>query len=372
MKIAIASVFYPYRGGIAQFNANLINELKSDHQVEAFNFKRQYPSLLFPGKSQYVGEKESAVKVESKRVLDTINPLSYHKTAKEIEKFAPQLLLMRYWNPFFAPSLGYIGRKISKKSKVISIVDNAIPHERHFIDTPLTRYFLKGSDGFVVLSDAVGEDLLTLKSDANYITIPHPVYDHFGKKIERAEAHKELQLDPSKRTLLFFGLIREYKGLDLLIEAFSQLDDTYQLLIAGEPYGSFDKYQELIDSSPNRERIKLFTHYIEDDKVPLFFSASDLTVLPYRTATQSGISAICYHFELPLLTTDVGGLKEAVEEPGTGVVISHPNSTLLKEAIENYFKEGQADHYINNIKIEKERLSWSNFAKELLNFYHSL
>lgn len=368
MRIAILSSFWPYRGGIAQFNANLIEELSLSHTVRAFNYKRQYPKILFPGKRQTVTNEDSAKKVESTPILDSINPISYYKTAKEIAKWKPDLLIMRYWNTFFAPAQGFVARAMPSSVKVISILDNVIPHERRFIDTPFTKYFLKGNNAFVVLSGSVGKDLLKLKPDAHYTTIPHPVYNHFGEKVQREFAEKELGLQPNKRNLLFFGLIREYKGLDILIEAFSKLDNSYQLIIAGESYEPFDSYQKSIDELSSDGRVTLIKRYIPDSEVPLLFSAADVAVLPYRTATQSGIGALAYHFEVPLITTDVGGLKEMVEGPGTGIIVDRAQSDSIAEAIKLFFEKGDRESYISNIKKEKERLSWSNFAKEFIKF----
>ena len=182
MKIAILSCFYPYRGGISQFNACIYGELSKSHTVKAFNFKRQYPSFLFPGKTQYVTEKDNAVPVESEALLDTANPFSYPGTAKKIREWGPDLLLLRYWNSYFAPSLGYVARHMDRKCKVISILDNVIPHERHFYDKMLTRYFLRGQSGYVVLCDAVRDDLLNFMPEARYLDTPHPLYSHFGEK----------------------------------------------------------------------------------------------------------------------------------------------------------------------------------------------
>jgi len=371
VKIAILSCFYPYRGGIAQFNANLLTELGKKHQVRAFNFKRQYPGLLFPGKTQYVTNEDVAIKIESTPLLDTINPFTYISTAREIRKFAPDLLIMRYWMSFFAPSLGYVARHMNVNTKVISVLDNIVPHEKRFFDTPFTRYFLNSNPGhkFIVLSESVGEDLLRLKPDAKYIHLPHPLYNHFGEKCSREFAQKTLGTDPSKKTLLFFGLIREYKGLDILLDAFNMLDESYQLIIAGEPYGSFEPYQKKIDNSPGKARIHLYTRYIADNEVSLFFGASDVVVLPYKSATQSGISAISYHFNLPMITTDVGGLKEAVGKPGTGVVVDYPDSNLVAQGIRDYFEKSNADFYVKNIQKLKEQLSWSVFAERLTGFY---
>ncbi len=372
MKIAILSCFYPYRGGIAQFNANIFNELSKNHRVKAYNFIRQYPDFLFPGKTQFVEEGDEAVRIESLSLLDTINPFSFVKTSTVIKDWNPDLLLMRYWMSWFAPSQGFVGRHQNKGTKVISILDNVIPHEKRFFDKPFTKYYLNSNDGFVVLSDAVRDQLLTLKPDAKFISTPHPVYNHFGEKTNRNEAHKALGTNPEKKTILFFGLIREYKGLDILIEAFSLLDNSYQLIIAGEPYGSFEQYSEQIDKSSNKCNISLFTRYIADKEVPIFFSAADVCVLPYRTATQSGISAISSHFLLPLITTNVGGLKETIEGPGTGIVVDKTEPAEIASAIKRYFEDNMRDKLSKNITIENDKLSWSNFCNKLIDFHNTL
>lgn len=366
MKIAILSCFYPYRGGISQFNACLLGELGKTHIVKAFNFKRQYPEFLFPGKTQYVTADDEAVPVESESLLDTANPFSYVKTLDAIRAWGPDLLIVRYWMSYFAPSLGYITRHMRGRCKVVSILDNVVPHERRFFDTPLTRYFLKGSDGFVTLCEAVSKDLLRLKPDAVYTVIPHPLYSHFGEKIDRREAEKQLGLAPGKRNILFFGLIREYKGLDILIEAFNGLGPEYQLIIAGEPYGSFEKYDRLIRACPYRQNIKTVLRYIRDSEVTDFFSAADVTVLPYRSATQSGISSISYHFEVPMIVTDAGGLKETIGDTGTGIVAKDCTPESIRHEIEAYFAGPEPRKTcIENIRKEKERLSWGAFCSRL-------
>ena len=209
MKIAILSCFYPYRGGISQFNACLYGELSKEHVVKAFNFKRQYPEFLFPGKTQLVTADDEAVPVESISLLDTANPFTWHSTYKEIRKWQPDVLIVRYWMSYFAPSLGYITRKMKKHCKVISILDNVVPHEEHFFDTPLTRYFLKGSSGSVTLCEAVSKDLLKISPDMRYTVIQHPLYSHFGEKASRAEAEAKLGLKPGKKNILFLKRLWE-------------------------------------------------------------------------------------------------------------------------------------------------------------------
>lgn len=373
MKIAILSCFYPYRGGISQFNACLYGELGKNHVVRAFNFSRQYPDFLFPGKTQFVTEDDEAVPVESTSLLDTANPFSYIRTYRAIRDWKPDLLIVRYWMSYFAPSLGYVTRRMRKHCKVISILDNVVPHEQRFFDTPLTKYFLTGSDGCVTLCEAVAKDLVRLNPGKKHIAIQHPLYSHFGQKIEREEAENRLGLSHGKKNLLFFGLIRAYKGLDILLDAFSSLPDDYQLIIAGEPYGSFDRYRKIIDGIEGKDRIKMSLKYIRDSEVTEYFSAADLAVLPYRSATQSGISSVSYHFEVPMIVTDVGGLKETIGDRGTGIVASECTPDAVRKEIVRYFSEpGLKDEFIDNIRKEKERLSWKGFAEKLVEFAESL
>ena len=373
MKIAILSCFYPYRGGISQFNACLYGELSRNHDVKAFNFSRQYPEFLFPGKTQFVTADDEAVPVESTSLLDTANPFSYIRTYRAIRDWKPDVLIVRYWMSYFGPSLGYITRKMKKHCKVISILDNVIPHEPKFFDTPLTRFFLKGSTGCVTLCEAVSEDLLKISPDARFTVIQHPLYSHFGDRKDRLQAEEKLGLKPGKKNILFFGLIRKYKGLDILLEAFGKLPEDYQLIIAGEPYGSFEPYQRIIDSIPGNDRIVKVLKYIKDSEVSDYFSAADLAVLPYRSATQSGISSVSYHFEIPMIVTDTGGLKETIGDRGTGLVADECTPDAIRNEIEKYFSDPDiADRCIDNIRKEKERLSWSGFAERLIEFIEEL
>ena len=373
MKIAILSCFYPYRGGIAQFNANLFEELGKTHDVRAFNFSRQYPDILFPGKTQYVTKEDEAVPIEAEALLDTANPLSWGRTARAIRAWGPDVLLVRYWMSWFAPSLGEVARKMAPGCRVIGILDNVIPHERHWFDTPLTRWFLKGLDGAVTLCEEVSRDLLALRPDIPHTVLPHPIYTHFGAKLPREEAERRLNIPAGRRTLLFFGLIREYKGLDILLQAFDLLDDRYQLVVAGEPYGSFDKYQKLIDGGRAPADVHVFPDYIRDAEVKNYFSAADLTVLPYRSATQSGISSVSAHFGVPMVVTDVGGLRETVGARGTGIVCENGTPACIAAAITRYFDEpALQDELRAGIAAEKERLSWSRFAQDLMTFVESI
>ena len=373
MRIALLSCFYPFRGGISQFNASLYLELGKSHTVKAFNFTRQYPEFLFPGKTQYVTKDDDAVPIESDALLDTANPFTYGRTYRAIRDWEPDLVIISYWMSYFAPSLGYIARRLRKRCKVISILHNVVPHEPRFFDAPLTRYFLSGCTGNVTLCDEVAEDLKRLSPKAPNITLFHPIYGHFGEKMPREEAEKALGLKPGMRNLLFFGLIRDYKGLDILLDAFGKLDSGYQLIVAGEPYGSFVKYRNIIDRSPAKDRIRLFTRYIKDSEVKVFFSASDLAVLPYRSATQSGISAIAYHFEVPMVVTDVGGLRQSIGDCGTGLVAPKADADCVVREIRIYFSDANLKTLcVNSIRAEKDRLSWRTFSKRLLEFSDNL
>lgn len=344
---------------------------RQDIQVKAFNFKRQYPELLFPGKTQYVTADDEAAPVPSTATLDTVNPLSFFSTAKAIRSWGPDLVIVRYWMSWFAPSLGFVTRHLKKSGiKVISILDNVIPHETHWFDRPLTGYFLTGSNGCVTLCKAVGEDLRNIRSDIPYTVIPHPLYTHFGQKLPRKDALEALGLDPGKKTLLFFGLIRHYKGLDILLDAFGMLDDSYQLIIAGEPYGSFEPYEKQIkELGKAKDRIVTDLKYIRDSQVKKYFSGADLCVLPYRSATQSGVSAVSFHFEVPMLVTDTGGLKEMIADTGTGLTADACTPEAIAEGIRHYFCSGEIrEKCLEGIKIQKNRLSWSSFVDKLMHF----
>ncbi len=368
MKIAYLSTFYPFRGGIAQFNASLYRALEKEHDVKAFTFTRQYPDFLFPGKTQMVTSDDIADPIPALRCLDSIQPFSWIKTARIINNEHPDLLLMKYWMSYMAPSLGFVaGRVKNSGTKVLTVVDNALPHERKFFDKSFASYFMQRNTGFVAMSESVKNDILSIYPHAPILLKEHPLYDHFGEKTEQSFAREKLGLFPNKKTLLFFGFIRDYKGLDLLINSFSGLSEEYQLIIAGEVYGSFDSYQKQIDNSPNKSRIFPFVRYISDHEVPLFFSAADAVILPYKSATQSGISAIACHFEIPIIATDVGGLKEIIADEKTGIIATEPSESSVVEAIQKFFRF-DPKHWSKEMKLRKDELSWDNFSKALTTF----
>jgi glycosyltransferase involved in cell wall biosynthesis len=280
----------------------------------------------------------------------------------------PEVAVLRYWMPFFAPALSSVAGHLKKGGvKVISIVDNALPHEPHFYDSPLTRRFLRRNDGLIAMTERVKEDILRLSPGANVHRMPHPLYDHFGTPMPRDEARRKLGLPDDARVLLFFGLIRDYKGLDLLIEAFGLLDERYHLVIAGEPYGDFGEYRKLIEASPQRGHIHLQARYIADAEVPGFFGVADTVVLPYRSATQSGVTAIAYHFGVPVIATDVGGLKEALHDGRTGILASEVSASAVAAAIVQFFDQGPST-FQAAIATLRDELSWKRFAEGLVEF----
>ena len=351
----------------------MLAQLGRDHTVKAFNFTTQYPAILFPGKTQYVGPDDKATPVESEAVLSTVNPFSWCKAAKAIRNWKPDVLVLRYWMSWFAPSLGWVSRHVEKDCKVVAITDNIIPHEPRFFDKPLTRWFLKGVDGCITMSDEVAADLVKIAPAMPHKVLLHPVYSHFGQGIPKEEAERALGIPSGSRNLLFFGLIRKYKGLDILIKAFGELPEDYRLIIAGEPYGSFDEYQQLIDESPARNRISLFQRYIPDSDVPVFFSAADACVLPYRSATQSGVGALAMQFDVPMIVTDTGALRASVEGRGVGLVVDKPEPACVRDGIISFFNTpGLREKCIQNTQECRALATWSGFCKGLVSFTESL
>lgn len=372
MKIAYLSTFYPFRGGIAQFNASLYRVFEQNNDIMAFTFLRQYPSSLFPGTSQYVSEKDNVDKIPAKAILDTINPVSYSRAAKKILQFKPDLLITKYWMPFFAPSLGTVAKTLKKHNVInISILDNVIPHEKRIGDIALTRYFLRHQNGFIVMSNTVRDELLQLRPDALYEEHPHPIYNHFGKKLYKEESRKLLNIPLNKKVLLFFGFIRDYKGLDILLKSMKMLSEEFHLIIAGEVYGSFDKYDDLISRLHIKNKISKYVHYIDDRDVPKYFSAADVCVLPYKSATQSGIVGVCYQYNLPVIATNTGSLKEMIEPYNTGLIINDIDYQAVTSTIQKFFNSN-IEKFAQNIEQYKEKYSWENFSYSILNLYSKI
>jgi len=372
MKISLFSAFYPFRGGIAQFNERFCQELEKNHEVKKFTFKTQYPSFLFPGKTQFSEPSAKPKTGIAKRIVSTFNPFSYNSGAKRIVQSNPDIFIANYWMTFFGPFLGWFGTKMNKKAKRVALVHNLVPHEKRFFDTFFSKYFVKNYDGFVVLSEAVKKDILQLKPTAKILQIEHPLYDHFGDKTDKSQAISNLGLDSTKKTLLFFGIIRDYKGLDLLIEAMLLLSDDYQLIIVGEVYGDSKKYEVQIENSSRRDDILMINKFVDDKDVNQYFSVADLCVLPYRSATQSGVTAISHYFEVPVLATNVGGLKETISHKKTGYIIEQSNPKLIAAGIMDFFASTSQIDLVSNIQILKRERSWKSFSNQVIEFSQSL
>ena len=370
-RCAIIGPAYPLRGGIAQLNESLA---RAFHQggidTEIFSFSLQYPSLLFPGKSQKdtSGTPPQGVKIHS--VINSINPFNWGGVADQIAQFQPDLVVVRYWMPFFAPSLGTIIRKLRKKLpqvRVIALTDNIIPHEPRPGDAQLTGYFVNSCDAFVAMSQAVLNELKQFDSSKPRRLIHHPIYDHFGEIIGKSEARTQLGLNSEGKYILFFGLVRRYKGLDLLLEALSMVEDpNVRLIVAGEFYEQKAEIMGLIDSLGLQDRVIMTDRFVSEADVKKYFCAADLVVQPYRSATQSGVTQIAYHFNRPMLVTNVGGLPEMIPNGKVGYVVK-VDSTSIADAINDFYQNDRESTFSSNAREEKKRFSWKAMVDGILN-----
>jgi D-inositol-3-phosphate glycosyltransferase len=361
-KILLVGPAHPYRGGIADLNERLAASLKAGgDEAEILSFSLQYPSFLFPGKSQTSeGDPPENIRIWSS--INSVNPFNWILTGLRFRKKKYDLILFRYWLPFFGPAFGTIARLLKRKNnKILVITDNAIPHEKRPGDRMFSKYFFSACDGFVCMAGSVKNDLRSLGVNKPISVTPHPVYDVYGKALSHDEALKQLNLDPAFNYILFFGFIRKYKGLDLLLEAFARLEMTdVKLIVAGEYYEDPAPYEQLIDRLGIRDRIISMNHFIEDAKVPALFCSSNLLVQPYRSATQSGVAQIAYYYNLPMVVSRVGGLAEIVPHGKTGYCVE-PAAAPIAEAINTYFRENKESAFRENMLKEKERFSWPVF-----------
>ncbi|MHB9011495.1 MAG: glycosyltransferase [Ignavibacteriaceae bacterium] len=368
MKITILSTAFPLRGGIAHFIGLLYKELNKNHEVKVITFKRQYPSILFPGKSQLEAG-DSVEKIPTEILIDSINPFNWVKAGLKIKKDAPDVLIYKYWMPFFAPCFGTITRiaKRNKKTKTLVICDNVIPHERKPGDILLTRYFFNTVDYFILLSEKVENDLLKLIPTAKSKVLPHPVYSNFGLPLGKDAAKSFLKIKAEK-VILFFGFIRDYKGLDILLEAISLLKDKLdiKLLVAGEFYSNKEKYLSLIVRLDIKENLLMFTDFIPTSEVKYYFSAADCVILPYRDATQSGIVQIAMNFRKPVIAANVGGISEVIEDGVSGFIVEKENPAMLAESILKFYKEEKEGTFVSNIEKEVGKYSWGKFVDGMM------
>jgi|WetSurMetagenome_2_1015567.scaffolds.fasta_scaffold01668_10 D-inositol-3-phosphate glycosyltransferase len=366
MKISFLGPAYPYRGGLAAFNERLARQLVSEcKEVDIRTFKLQYPGILFPGKTQFTGSPQPEG-LRIVRELNSINPFNWIRTGLKLKRERPDILLIRYWIPFMAPCLGTVARivKANKYTLIISIVDNVFPHEKRLGDRLLTKYFMRCLDGAVALSYTVQKDIESFRNDIPLGLTYHPIFDNYGRKTSRNEALKALKLDPKPSYLLFFGFVREYKGLDLLIEAFADSrlrGKNLKLLVAGEFYNNEESYRKLISKYGLEDDVIIYNRFIDDNEVGLFFSGADLVVQPYKSATQSGVTQIAYQFEKPMLVTDTGGLKEIVKHQKCGYVVK-PEPGEIADAILDYFVNERKHVFTECVKQEKLKFSWSKMT----------
>lgn len=374
-NIAIVSPAHPLRGGIAASTERLARELQTQgKQATIYSFRLQYPDFLFPGKTQYTDDPPPA-DLTIKTIIHSINPLNWLAAGRQIRRAGHDLIIVRYWLPFMGPCLGSVLRvaRRSGRTKVIALVDNLIPHERRPGDRIFTRYFIGAVDAFLVMSRAVGEDVRRFTTAKPVAFSPHPVYDNYGPKAERPEALQKLGL-PEGRYLLFFGFIREYKGLDLLLRALADeriRQRDIRLIVAGEYYGKREFYEELIDELEIRDRLHLFNEYIPNEEVRYYFAAANLVAQPYRTATQSGISQLAYHFERPMVVTGVGGLPEIVPHERAGYVVDI-DPTAIADSIVDYFDRNREAEMTEGLRIEKYRFSWLKMVEALEELYRQI
>ena len=374
-KIVIIGPAFPLRGGIASFNERLAKELNlNDYEVVIYSFSLQYPSFLFPGTTQF-STGNPPENIDIRILINSINPINWISIGLNLKKIKPDLILVRYWLPFMGPSLGTIIRiaKSNHFSKIICIADNIIPHEKRIGDNIFTKYFIKPIDAFVTMSEKVLNDLMSLGNKKSAIQIPHPLYDNFGSSVSKVEARNHLKLPTDSKIMLFFGFIRKYKGLDLLFEAMADKrikDLGIKLLVAGEFYQDSKPYLEMIDKLGIKDSVILHTSFISDDEVKYYCCASDVIVQPYRNATQSGITPLAYHFDKPMIVTNVGGLAKMVLDRETGL-IAEPNADSITEHIIEYFNLGE-QHFLPNLQVQKNKLSWNSFSRSVLQLYEDL
>lgn len=369
LNIVILGTAYPFRGGMAAFNERFANALLAEgNQVRIENFKLQYPNFLFPGKTQYSdGPAPKNLNIHS--TVNSINPFNWFKIGLKLKKEKPDIVIIGYWLPFMAPSLGTIAKiiKSNKHTKIVSLLHNIIPHENRPGDKLLSRYFVKQNHGFISLSKSVLNDLKLFDKNKPRAFTPHPLYDHFGDKVDHTKALSQLKLNPENKHVLFFGLIRDYKGLDLLIDAFADerlINSNIKLIIAGEFYSNSEPYHAQIKKHKLKNQIILHDHYIPDSEVGLYFGAADIVAQPYKNATQSGVTQIGFHFEKPMLVTNVGGLGEIIPNDIAGYVVE-PNAADIADKLVDFFKNDKYKSFENGVVEEKKKYSWNNMTSTL-------
>ena len=370
-KIIIIGPAHPLRGGLASYDERLAKEfIHEGFETSIYTFSYQYPSFLFPGTTQYSSE-PAPENIPIKVKINSVNPLNWIVVGNELKNIKPDIIVVRYWLPFMGPCLGTILRRVKKNrhTKVICIADNIFPHEKRPGDKVFTKYFLKPVDGFITMSQKVLADLKQFAKNKPAKFVPHPLYDNFGEIISKKEARKKLGINSDDRVLLFFGFIRKYKGLDILLEAMQVLkaqpdDQNLKLLIAGEFYEDEKNYQYLLNDPAIKSSLILHTNFISDSEVKFYLCAADCVVQPYRSATQSGVTPLAYHFEKPMIVTNVGGLPSLVPDRKVGL-IAEPDAHSIAEKISLYFELGET-FFLPTLREEKKKYSWKSMTEAIL------
>ena len=369
MRIAFCSVGPPYRGGISDFNYQLYRHLEGEHQLCFVNFKRQYPRLLFPGRSEYKRRRDRP-SFASQRILDSLVPLSWYTTARRLAAFQPEVTIFRYWNPFFAPPLAFVAARLRRLAagRTLVIVDNLIPHERSLIDRLAARMLLREMDLIVALSKGVAREIEEVAPQRRVHVLFHPLYELYRPKLDKSTARRKLGIPRDQTVFLFFGYIRPYKGVDVLLKAAAVLKkrtSNFQIWIVGEPYEPWEPYQAIIDGSHINEHLKLVLRFAGDTETPLFFAAADALVLPYKTATQSGILGIAYQAALPVIATEVGGLGEYVKPGYSGYLVKPDSPEELAGALEQFIQSRERVDFAANVTRWREQFTVERFVREL-------
>lgn len=371
-KIVIIGPAYPLRGGLASYDERLAKEFTlQGFNTIIYTFSLQYPGFLFPGTTQFSSEAPPE-NINIKVCINSVNPLNWLKIGNELKKLKSDIIVVRYWLPFMGPCLGTILRiaKKNRYTKVVCIADNILPHEKRFGDKPFTKYFLKPVDAFITMSEKVLSDLRKFVPDKPAQYIAHPLYDNFGEKVSKEEARNKLKIKNDELIILFFGFIRKYKGLDILLNAMKILQvrqpasGKIKLLIAGEFYEDKKFYMDLIEKLSVKDQLILRTDFIPDSEVKYYLCAADCIIQPYRNATQSGVTPLAYHFEIPMIVTNVGGLPSLVPDKKAGLV-AEPDAADIAEKIFEYFQLGEA-FFLPHLREEKKRYSWSNMVKAII------
>lgn len=368
-RVVIVGPAYPLRGGLSTYNERLCKGFNDQgDQCSILSFSLQYPNFLFPGKTQFSTDPAPA-DTDIDTAINSVNPFNWIKVGLKYKKLAPDVMVFRYWMPFMAPALGTIARIVKRngKTRMVAIADNIYPHEKHFYDKPATNYFVNSIDGFVTMSQSVLKDLQNLAPQKPSMYIPHPMYDNFGEGMEKTEAKKAIGLDPNVNYLLFFGFIRQYKGLDLLLQSFAKSGlqhKNVKLLIAGEYYEDATPYKALIQSLNLSDSVVERNDFIPNSEVSTYFSASDMVVQTYHSATQSGVTQIAYHFNKPMLVTNVGGLAETVPHGEVGYVCEK-TSESISEALIDFYENRREQAYSVNAGEYKKRFNWAHIMNGL-------